>query len=116
MSDFVAEQEILWRRSDGSSKVITAKISAPSSRTDGGWSCNVRIDGIDDRNSEVAGGSSIQAVKLALDELSSRMRHLIYSGEMFYFVDDPEGLWDEEAIRLAFGGAFGSNFSSKPTT
>ncbi len=57
----------------------------------------------------------MQAVKLALDELSSRMRHLINSGEVFYFVDDPEDLWDEEAIRLAFGGTSGSNFSSEPT-
>ena len=57
----------------------------------------------------------MQTVKLALDELASRIRHLINSGEMFYFVDDPEDLWDEDAICLAFGGASGSNFSSKPT-
>ena len=111
----VAEQAILWRRSDGTSVEIVAKVTAPASGSDGRWSCYVSIDGIDNSAEEVAGGSSMQAIKLALDHLSSRMRYLLKKGEVFSFVDEPDDQWDEEAILLVFGGASGSNFSPKPT-
>jgi hypothetical protein len=106
---------MLWRRPDGTSVEITAKFTVPACGSDGRWSCFVSIDGIDNSPEEVAGGSSMQAVKLALDHLSSRMRYLLNKGEVLSFVDEPDDHWDEEAIHLVFGGTSGSNFSSKPT-
>ena len=111
----IAEQAILWRRSDGTSVEITAKITAPASGSEGRWSCYVSIDGIDNNSEEVVGGSSMQALKLALDHLSSRMRYLLKKGEVFSFVDEPDDQWDEEAIHLVFGSTSVSNISSRPT-
>jgi hypothetical protein len=102
---FIASEELLWHKADGSQTKLTARVGMPY-RVDGDhYRCPVELVGLDGRYPDVAGESSMQALCLATNLLTTRLRHLLEAGErVLYVKDDQSGsAWDVETLNAVFG-------------
>lgn len=101
---FIAIEEFLWLKADGSEVKLTAKIGAPYKTEGGIYRCPSELEGLDKRNPDFAGTSSMQALCLATYAVFAQLAHLLEKGERLVYVNDPErSAWDLESLNATFG-------------
>ena len=104
---FIASDELLWLKSDGTAVRLVARLGTPYS-VDGHYRCPVELEGLDARYPDIAGESSLQALCLATGLLATRLAHLLEKGERLVYVkdDQPGPDWDVAALNAVFGRRF----------
>ena len=101
---FIACDEFLWRKADGSEVELIARVGIPYKAGDGSYRCPVELVGLDGRYPDIAGGSSMQAVCLATSLLATRLTHLVEAGENLVGTEDRDGSsWDLATLNAIFG-------------
>ncbi len=102
---FIASEELLWCKADGSEIKLTARVGVPY-RADGDhYRCPVELVGLDGRYPDVAGDSSMQAICLATNLLARRLTDLLENGERLLYVKDEQfgSAWDVATLNAVFG-------------
>jgi len=78
---FVACEELVWIKADGSETEVVARVGAPYPDGDGAFFCPVELSGVDGRYPDIGGSGSLQSLCLAVRLLSTRLGHLLEDGE-----------------------------------
>lgn len=92
-SIIVATEEIIWLRGDGDEIPIQASIGKLYEQV-GAWACPAALIGVDGRYPDIVGGSSMQALHLAMRLIRQRLEHLIEAGEVLVYLNDRNCRWD----------------------
>ncbi len=100
---YIATEQILWLRRDGTQTRIVARVGMPYAGDDGTWACPAELQGVDTRYPDVCGASSMQALSLATALVATRLGHLLERGERLVDAEDPGCAWDEEMLASIFG-------------
>ena len=100
---FIAEQELLWIKRDGSEVSLHARIGAPYPAEGGVWACPAELIGLDGRYPDIVGESSMQALSLAIRLIGRRLGHLIHSGEHLAYPTELTDRLDAEWLTANFG-------------
>ena len=99
---FMATEEILWLKADGTEVLIQALIGIPY-KSGNAWACPAALIGVDDRYVDLIGESSLQSLSIALRLIRQRLGHLLDSGEKLAYPDDKDGRWDMKSLDVVFG-------------
>ncbi len=99
---FIATEEILWLRADGTEVLIQAAIGMPYREADE-WACAVALTGVDGRYVDAVGESSMQSLNLAMRLIRQRLGHLLDAGEILVHQDDRTSYWDLDLLNAIFG-------------
>lgn len=103
---FVASEELLWLKADGSEIKLIARVGVPYRAEDGHYRCRAELVGLDERYPDIAGGSSMQALCLATRLLAARLRQLLDDGERLVSAEgrgQNEAAWDVASLNAVFG-------------
>ncbi|MRW83860.1 hypothetical protein GJ698_07090 [Pseudoduganella sp. FT26W] len=98
----IATHDFIWHKKDGTTAPVQVMIGAPY-RKNIDWACPCAIFGFEGRYSDIVGISSLQAMSLALNLVSKRLKWLIENGEILDLSEDGKHL-DLELITSLFGG------------
>ena len=101
--NFIATEQLLWLRPDGSRDRIVARVGMPYPTDDGAWACPAELQGVDARYPDVCGASSMQALNLATALIATRLSHLLERGETLVDAEDASCTWDDEMLQSIFG-------------
>ena len=101
--NFIATEQLIWLRHDGTQVRIVARVGLPYPEDDGAWACAAELQGVDPRYPDVCGASSMQALNLASALLATRLGHLLERGERLVDAEDTTCAWDEEMLHSIFG-------------
>lgn len=85
---FIASLSILWLRSDGAETLIEANIGEPYQIDEQTWACPASLVGVDGRYPDIVGGSSLQALSLALGLVKSRLGHMLEDKAKLVYPED----------------------------
>lgn len=85
---FIAYESILWLRSDGTELMIEAKIGEPYQTDSQTWACPAALDGVDGRYPDIVGGSSLQALALAVRLVVTRLGHMLEDNAQLVYPED----------------------------
>ena len=85
---FVASEELVWLKADGSEVRLIARVGIPYKVDDHLFRCPVELVGLDKRYPDIAGGSSMQALCLATSLLATRLSHLLEDGARLVYPED----------------------------
>lgn len=85
---FIASQSILWLRPDGAETLIEANIGEPYQIDDYTWACPASLIGVDGRYPDMVGGSSLQALSLALGLVTTRLGHMLEDKAKLVYPED----------------------------
>jgi len=99
---YIATEEILWLKEDGTEVSIQAAIGMPY-KTHGGWSCPATLMGVDERYPDIAGASSFQSLNLAMRLIRQRLGHLLEDGAILVDVDDRNSRRNSNSLDIVFG-------------
>lgn len=94
---FIASDSILWLRADGSETLIEARIGEPYQVDAGTWACPAVLDAVDGRYPDIVGGSSLQALSLALDLIATRLGHMRADNAQLVYPEDRTP-WDSSSL------------------
>jgi hypothetical protein len=100
---FVACEELVWIKADGSETEVSARVGAPYPDGDGAFFCPVELSGVDGRYPDIGGSGSLQALCLAIRLLSTRLGHLLGDGERIVYAADRSIEWNVESLNATFG-------------
>jgi hypothetical protein len=98
----IAREELVWVRRDGSEVSVTALTGAPYKIDGIGWACPTELSGVDSQYPDMRGGSSMQAICLAIRLIKTRLGHLLDDNETIYDIDDRTEKWDQARLAVAF--------------
>jgi hypothetical protein len=101
--NFIASEELLWLKKDGSEIPVHAQIGTPYQIDDITWACPAFLDGIDGRYADIVGSTSFQALSLAMHVVGIRLRHQVEAGEIFVYPEDRATPWNLHTISAVFG-------------
>ena len=101
--NYIAIEQLLWLRPDGTQSRIVARLGLPYPVDDGTWACAAELQGVDARYPDVCGASSMQALNLASALIATRLGHLIERGERLVDAEDTSCAWDDEMLHSIFG-------------
>lgn len=99
---FIACEELLWLKADGSETRLVARLGLPYLSDEDIYRCPVELTGLDGRYSDMAGMSSMQALCLASKLLMTRLTHLLETGERLVHLED-RSPWDAASLAAVFG-------------
>ncbi|GGC64757.1 DUF6968 family protein [Undibacterium terreum] len=99
---FIATEEILWIRADGTEVLIQAALGMPYQLPDS-WACPVALSGVDERYPDIVGESSMQSLHLAMRLIRQRLGHLFDAGEILVHPRDRTSRWDLTLLNAIFG-------------
>jgi hypothetical protein len=99
---YIATEEILWVRADGTEVLIQACVGIPYKSTNA-WACPAALVGVDDRYPDIVGESSFQALNLAMRLIRQRLGHLLDAGEVLTYPIDRSERWDLDSLDVVFG-------------
>ena len=85
---FIASEDILWLRADGSETLIEARVGEPYQVDTVTWACPAALDGVDGRYPDIVGGSSLQALSLALKLIATRLGHMLADNAQLVYPED----------------------------
>ena len=100
--NFIASCELIWRKADGSEVRLVARVGVPYEIGDHAWACATELDGYGGRAVDIRGGSSMQALCLAIGFLRSRLAHLVAMDERLQHVQGG-GDWNLDQLDAVFG-------------
>ena len=103
---FIASEELLWIKADGSEIKLIARVGVPYEAESGQFRCPVELAGLDGRYPDIAGESSMQAMCLATSLLATRLKHLLQEGERLVYIEDrdrDDSSWDISSLNAVFG-------------
>lgn len=100
--DVVASAEFLLLDRDGSNRRASLRVGRPYEVSSDEWACPVEISGFEPRYSDAHGGTSLQALCLAIMLARSRVQDFISKGGKVLDVDDGHE-WDAKTIAAVFG-------------
>lgn len=103
ISNVIATDEILWLRRDGSEVLIKVVLGAPCQVGEDEWACPAWLQGVDSRYPDIRGETSLQALCLAVRLISTRLWHLLESGENLVYPGDRSCRWTTESLCATFG-------------
>jgi hypothetical protein len=101
--NYIATEQLLWLRADGTQTRIVALVGLPYALNDGTWACPAELQGVDARYPDVCGASSMQALSLATALVATRLGHLLERGERLVDAEDTSCAWDDEMLHSIFG-------------
>ena len=101
--NYIATEQLIWLRRDGSHVRIVARVGLPYVLNDGTWACPAELQGVDPRYADVCGASSMQALNLATALVATRLGHLLERGERLVDAEDASCAWDDEMLHAIFG-------------
>jgi len=99
---FIASQRLVWIKADGSENEVVASVGVPYGDGGGTFFCPVELLGVDGRYPDIGGEGSLQALSLAIRLLSTRLGHLLASGERLVHPAD-RSPWSADSLRAVFG-------------
>ena len=101
---YIATQEIIWLRADGTEVLIQACVGIPYKSSDA-WACPAALIGVDERYADRVGESSFQSLNIAMDMIRQRLGHLLDAGEVLTDPNERSYRWDLGALDAVFGKA-----------
>jgi hypothetical protein len=99
---YIANEEILWVRADGTEVLIQACVGIPY-KSSSAWACPAALIGVDERYPDVIGESSFQSLNLAMRLIRQRLGHLLDAGEVLTYQNDGSEPWDQDTLDVVFG-------------
>jgi len=100
--DVIASADFLFVTPDGDRREVTLRVAKPYEVSSIEWACPSEIQGHEPRYSDAHGGSSLQALCLAIALVRSRVENFISKGgRVFGREDDLE--WDPRHVMAVFG-------------
>ena len=100
---FIASNELIWLKADGSEVTVIARVGIPYQPDGHEYRCPVEIVGFDGRYPDIAGESSLQALCLAIQLLATRLEDLQKEGGSLVYPDDRSAEWDRDSLKNLFG-------------
>jgi hypothetical protein len=100
---FIASDELIWLKADGSEVIVTARVGTPYPTTGTEYRCAVELEGFDGRYPDIAGEGSLQALCLAMRLLARRLQDLLQAGGRLVHRDDRSVDWDSDSLKNMFG-------------
>lgn len=89
MQKIIAEADHAFKPTDGKVRPIRIYLRAPYDLNDDGtWGCYCHVDGLLEKETQVCGGGSIQALCLALHYLRVNLRYYEAQGGTYYYAGD----------------------------
>jgi hypothetical protein len=101
--NFIATAKLIWLQHSGAEVRIVARVGVPYPLDDRTWACAAELQGVDSRYLDIFGGSSMQALNLAIGVVAARLGHLLERGERLVDADDPRCAWDYGMLHSTFG-------------
>jgi hypothetical protein len=99
---YIATEEILWVRADGTEVLIQARVGIPY-KSSSAWACPVALMGVDEQYPDIVGESSFQSLNLAMRLIRQRLGHLLDAGEVLTYPNDRSEQWDAGTLDAVFG-------------
>ena len=103
--NYIATYQLVWSKQDGSETRIVVRVGAPYPIDERTWACACELEGHGGRTLDIHGGSSMQALCLAINLVRSQLAHLIETGERLLYAEGG-GDWDLNQIDVVFGRGF----------
>jgi hypothetical protein len=100
--NFIASYELTRLKADGSEGRLVARVGVPYRIGEHEWACAVDLDGDVGRAVDIRGGSSMQALCLAIGFLRTRLGHLVAKNERLQHAGGGDD-WGLDEIDLVFG-------------
>lgn len=89
MQEIIAEARHAYKSADGEMRPIWIYLRAPHELEEGSsWGCHCHIEGLLEKERQVCGEGSIQALCLALHYLRVNLRYYEAQGGTYYFAGD----------------------------
>jgi len=101
--NLIATEQPIWLRQDATRARIVARVGLPCPVDDGTRACPAELQGVDARDPDVCGASSMQALSLATALVATRLSHLRERGERRVDAEDTRCAWDDEMRHSLFG-------------
>src|SRR5262245_53214188 len=110
--DAVGQEEFIFLFPDGTKTRVGMRVGKPYSVGERDWACPCELTGLDGRHPDIRGGSSMQALTLAISLLRRRVEDFIEKGGKVLDAESEEeypfaGIW-------ATFGAVGLNRAGAP--
>lgn len=99
---FIASQELIWLLSNGKERAFCVKVAEPYQVDARTWTCQILLDGLEERPRNIYGVSSLQALCQALSHVGNFFGHLMDSGERFIYPQD-RSVFDKQFLSSIFG-------------
>lgn len=94
---FIAVDNIVWLQADGSETLIEVKVGEPYQVDAHTWACPAALVGVDGRYPDIIGGSSLQALSLALKLIATRLGHMLANNAQLMHPED-RSPWDSSSL------------------
>jgi len=94
---FIASDDILWLRADGTEALIQARVGEPYQIDAQTWACPAELLGVDGRYPDIVGGSSLQALSLAIKLVATRLGHMLSDNAQLVHRED-RSPWDGSSL------------------
>jgi hypothetical protein len=98
----IAKVELVWIRKDANEVSVIAQIGSPYRIDDLSWACPSELRGVDSQYPDMQGGSSMQAICLAIRLIKTRLGHLLDDGESIYNIADRTEKLDRAYLDIVF--------------
>jgi hypothetical protein len=98
----IAKVELVWIRKDASEVLVIAQLGLPYQVNELSWACPSELKGIDSQYPDIQGGSSMQAICLAIRLIKTRLGHLLDDGEIIYEIADRSEKLDRAYLETIF--------------
>ena len=105
---FIAGNELVWLKADGSEVTVIAKVGTPYQPDGQEYRCPVEIVGFDGRYPDIAGDSSLQVLSLAIRLLATRLGDLLQEGGRLVYPDDRSTERNSDSLNNLFGRSLGA--------
>lgn len=99
---YIATEDILWVRADGTEVLIQACVGIPYKSADS-WACPAALIGVDERYPDIVGDCPFQALNLAMRLIRQRLGHLLEAGEVLTYPNERSEKWDLRTLDAVFG-------------
>jgi hypothetical protein len=103
--NYIAMQELVWLKQDGSEVRLVARVGTPYPIDERTWACACELEGRGGRIVDIRGGSSMQALGLAIGLVRSQLAHLIEKDGRLRNAESDED-WSLDQIDAVFGRGF----------
>jgi hypothetical protein len=100
--DFMASYELTWLKADDSEVRLVARVGVPYRVGDREWACAAELEGYDGGAFDIRGGSSMQALCLAIGFVRTRLGHLVAKDGRLRDVEGGDD-WGLDEIDMVFG-------------
>ena len=104
--NWLASEELLWLKRDGSEVHVTARVGLPYQVDERTWACPMELAGVHLRVGDILSTSAMQALCMSLSLLRTRLGHLIANGERLVYPHDRKCVWNVPMLVAIFGNGF----------